>query len=69
MGNNNRSANKGNRMLGFLDACLQVSEKIETLLREKIQPFKVEIAKDPTKAVILVSEFEASIHTPAMVWL
>lgn len=56
-------------MLGFLDACLQVSEKIETLLQEKIQPFKVEIAKDPTKAVILVSEFEASIHTPAMVWL
>ncbi|XP_013120046.1 uncharacterized protein LOC100698705 isoform X1 [Oreochromis niloticus] len=54
------------RVFQLRDNALQVSEKIETLLREKIRPFKVEIAKDPTKAVILVSEFEASIHTPAM---
>ncbi|XP_078130224.1 uncharacterized protein LOC144533037 isoform X3 [Sander vitreus] len=45
---------------------LQITEQIKTLLEEKLQPYKMEIAKDAAKAVMLVSEFEASIHTHAM---
>ncbi|XP_018555248.1 puratrophin-1 [Lates calcarifer] len=45
---------------------LQVTEQIEILLQEKLQPYKIEIAKDAAKAAMLVSHFEASIHTPAM---
>uniref|UniRef100_UPI0037E767F0 guanine nucleotide exchange factor DBS n=1 Tax=Semicossyphus pulcher TaxID=241346 RepID=UPI0037E767F0 len=45
---------------------LQVTEQIRTLFEEKLQPYKIEIAPDATKAAMLVSEFEASIHTPAM---
>ncbi|XP_054473984.1 uncharacterized protein LOC129106788 [Anoplopoma fimbria] len=45
---------------------LQITEQIKTLLQEKLQPYKIEIAKDAGRAVMLVSEFEASIHTPAM---
>ncbi|XP_035534960.1 proto-oncogene DBL [Morone saxatilis] len=45
---------------------LQITEQINTLFQEKLQPYKIEIAKDAAKAVLLVSEFEASIHTPAM---
>ncbi|XP_037606562.1 uncharacterized protein LOC119476946 [Sebastes umbrosus] len=45
---------------------LQITEQIKTLLQEKLQPYKIQIAKDAAKAAMLVSEFEASIHTPAM---
>ncbi|XP_028460278.1 uncharacterized protein LOC114572744 isoform X2 [Perca flavescens] len=45
---------------------LQITEQIKTLLEEKLQPYKMEIAKDAAKAVMLVSQFEASIHTHAM---
>ncbi|XP_070844132.1 uncharacterized protein [Chaetodon trifascialis] len=45
---------------------LQITEQIKTLLQEKLQSYKIEIAKDAAKAVMLVSEFKASIHTPAM---
>ncbi|KAA8583410.1 hypothetical protein FQN60_015956, partial [Etheostoma spectabile] len=45
---------------------LQITEQIKTLLEEKLQPYKMEIAKDAAKAVMLVSEFKASIHTHAM---
>ncbi|XP_039982148.1 uncharacterized protein LOC120789485 [Xiphias gladius] len=45
---------------------LQITEQIETLLQEKLQPYKIEIAKDAARAVALVSHFEASIHTPAV---
>nr|XP_020467174.1 uncharacterized protein LOC109966582 [Monopterus albus] len=44
---------------------LLITEQIETL-QEKLQPYKVEIAKDAAEGVNLVSQFEASIHTPAM---
>lgn len=47
--------------------CVQITEQIKTLLQEKLQPYKIEIAKDAARAVMLVSEFEVSIHTPAMV--
>lgn len=40
---------------------------METLLQEKLQPYKMEIARSAAKAVVLVSQFETSIHTPAMV--
>uniref|UniRef100_A0A671TZD3 Si:ch211-241j12.3 n=1 Tax=Sparus aurata TaxID=8175 RepID=A0A671TZD3_SPAAU len=49
---------------------LQITEQIQTLQEDKLQPYKMEIAKDAAGAVMLVSEFEVSIHTPAMalVW-
>nr|XP_046228181.1 uncharacterized protein LOC124050094 [Scatophagus argus] len=45
---------------------LQITEQIKTLHQEKLQAYKIEIAKDAAKAAMLVSEFEASVHTPAM---
>ncbi|KAK1889153.1 Actin-3 [Dissostichus eleginoides] len=45
---------------------LQITEQIKTLLQEKLQPYKIEIAKEAAEAVLLVSRFEASIHRPAM---
>ncbi|XP_042339336.1 uncharacterized protein LOC121940690, partial [Plectropomus leopardus] len=45
---------------------LQITEQIKTLLQEKLQPYKIEIARDAAKAAKLVAEFEASIYTPAM---
>ncbi|CAJ1077516.1 uncharacterized protein LOC117823778 [Xyrichtys novacula] len=46
--------------------CLQVTEQIKTLFEEKLQPYKIEIARDAAKAARLASEFETSVHTPAM---
>ncbi|KAF3702527.1 Actin CyI, cytoplasmic Precursor [Channa argus] len=48
------------------DDALRITEQIEMLLQSKLQPYNIEIAKDSAKAVTLVSQFEASIHTPAM---
>ncbi|KAK5853357.1 hypothetical protein PBY51_007149 [Eleginops maclovinus] len=45
---------------------LQITEQIKTLLEEKLQPYKIEIAKEASQAMMLVSQFEASIHRPAM---
>ncbi|XP_072217999.1 uncharacterized protein [Leuresthes tenuis] len=45
---------------------LQITEEMETL-QVKLQLYRIEIAKDSAQAVTLVSDFEASIHTPAMV--
>ncbi|XP_071334457.1 uncharacterized protein [Trachinotus anak] len=45
---------------------LQVFQLREDALQEKLQPYKVGIAKDAMKAVAAVSHFEASIHTPAV---
>ena len=58
-----------NVSLGLWTECvsLQITEQILTLQEDKLQPYKMEIAKDAAGAVTLVSEFEASIHTPAMV--
>lgn len=36
-------------------------------LQEKLQPYRMEMAKDSTTAALLLSEFETSISTPAMV--
>lgn len=38
-----------------------------SLQEEKLQPYRIEIAKDSRKAEMLTSVFEASIYTPAMV--
>ncbi|KAK1890637.1 hypothetical protein KUDE01_009468, partial [Dissostichus eleginoides] len=40
--------------------------KLFLLLQEKLQPYKIEIAKEAAQAVLLVSRFKASIHRPAM---
>ncbi|XP_045915964.1 uncharacterized protein LOC123977384 [Micropterus dolomieu] len=48
------------------EEALQITEQIKTFLQDKLDPYKIEIVKDPAKAMMLVSEFEASIHTPAM---
>ncbi|XP_060908639.1 uncharacterized protein LOC132985323 isoform X2 [Labrus mixtus] len=45
---------------------LQVTEQIKTLFEDKLHPYKIDVAQDAAKAARLVSEFEASIHTPAM---
>ncbi|XP_047184590.1 uncharacterized protein LOC118283677 isoform X2 [Scophthalmus maximus] len=44
----------------------KITEQMETLHREKLQSYKMEIAKDAANAEMSVSHFEASIHTPAM---
>nr|XP_040015806.1 uncharacterized protein LOC120807635 isoform X2 [Gasterosteus aculeatus aculeatus] len=54
------------QMFQLREDALQITEQIKTLLQEKLQPYKIEIAKDAARAVMLVSEFEVSIHTPAM---
>ncbi|XP_059212986.1 uncharacterized protein LOC131991549 [Centropristis striata] len=53
------------QMFQLREDALQITEQIKSL-QEKLQLFKMEIAKDAAQAVTLVSEFEASIHTPAM---
>lgn len=45
----------------------QITEQIKSLHQEKLQPYRIEIAKDDAAAVKLVSEFEATIYTPAVV--
>ena len=45
----------------------QITERMERLLQEKLQPHTVEVAKDAAKAAVLVAHFEASVHTPAVV--
>ncbi|XP_029318578.1 uncharacterized protein LOC115028846 isoform X2 [Cottoperca gobio] len=54
------------QMFQLREDALQITERIKTLLEEKLQPYKIEITKDAVKAAMLVSEFEASIHSPAM---
>ena len=49
--------------------CLQITDQIQTLLEEKLQTYRIEISKDAAEATMLVSQFEANIHTPAMVLL
>ncbi|KAK6295087.1 hypothetical protein J4Q44_G00343130 [Coregonus suidteri] len=44
----------------------QIMEQIKSLQKEKLQPYRIEIAKDARRAETLTSEFEASIYTPAM---
>ncbi|KAM8826865.1 uncharacterized protein ACB058_020002 isoform 2-T2 [Synchiropus picturatus] len=45
---------------------LQITEQIEVFLQKKLQPYKMEIAKDAETASKLVSEFELSLHSPAL---
>lgn len=46
---------------------LQITEQIKSYQKEKLQPYRIEIAKDARKAETLTSEFDASIYKPAMV--
>ncbi|XP_071268338.1 uncharacterized protein [Salvelinus alpinus] len=48
------------------DEAQQITEQIKSCQKEKLQPYRIEIAKDARKAETLTSEFEASIYTPAM---
>eukprot|EP00066_Takifugu_rubripes_P027500 XP_011616766.1 PREDICTED: uncharacterized protein LOC101074536 isoform X1 [Takifugu rubripes] len=45
---------------------LQITEQIKSLHQEKLQPYRIAIAKDDAAAVKLLSEFEATIYTPAV---
>ncbi|CAN9507602.1 unnamed protein product [Ophioblennius macclurei] len=54
------------QLLHLRDEALQTTEKIETLLQEKLQPYDMRISKDTAEAAALASEFEASVHDPAM---
>lgn len=53
-------------LLNNIFSYLQISEQIKAL-QEKLQSYKIEIATDGAKAVMLGSEFETLIQTPAMV--
>lgn len=46
---------------------LQITEKIERFFQDKLQSYKIEVAKDAARAEMLMSNFETSIHTPAVV--
>ncbi|XP_029965799.1 uncharacterized protein LOC115401659 isoform X2 [Salarias fasciatus] len=48
------------------DDALQTTEEIEALLQQKLQPHKIHISKDTAEAALLASEFQASVHAPAM---
>uniref|UniRef100_A0A674E6Q5 Si:ch211-241j12.3 n=3 Tax=Salmo trutta TaxID=8032 RepID=A0A674E6Q5_SALTR len=48
------------------DEAQQITEQIKSYQKEKLQPYRIEIAKDARKAETLTSEFEASIYKPAM---
>ncbi|MFT7802890.1 uncharacterized protein LOC108929278 isoform X1 [Arapaima gigas] len=45
----------------------QIIELINNMHQEKLQPYRIEIAKDAQKAEILRLDFKASVYTPAMV--
>lgn len=46
---------------------MKITDQIQTLHGERLQPYNLEIAKDGARAMKLVTEFESTIHTPAMV--
>ncbi|XP_076016269.1 uncharacterized protein LOC143008405 [Genypterus blacodes] len=54
------------RVFQLREDALRLTGQMETFLQEKLQPYRVEVAEDAAKARMLLSEFEASIHTPAM---
>lgn len=54
-------------MYFYINLSLQITEQIHRLQKEKLQSYRIEIAKDARKAEILTSQFEASIYIPAMV--
>lgn len=51
----------------FFFFLMKITDQIQTLHAERLQPYNLEIAKDAAGAVKLVTEFESSVHTPAMV--
>jgi hypothetical protein len=51
----------------FIYLHLQIAFNLFSYQKEKLQTYRIEIAKDARKAETLTSEFEASIYTPAMV--
>uniref|UniRef100_A0A3B3VUV5 Si:ch211-241j12.3 n=1 Tax=Poecilia latipinna TaxID=48699 RepID=A0A3B3VUV5_9TELE len=53
------------QVLQLSSNALQIVVKMESL-QEKLQPYRMEMAKDSTTAALLLSEFETSISTPAM---
>uniref|UniRef100_A0A3B3X4V9 CRAL-TRIO domain-containing protein n=1 Tax=Poecilia mexicana TaxID=48701 RepID=A0A3B3X4V9_9TELE len=53
------------QVLQLSNSALQIIVKMESL-QEKLQPYRMEMAKDSTTAALLLSEFETSIFTPAM---
>lgn len=46
---------------------MKITDQIQTLHGERLQPYNLEFAKDGARAGKLVTEFESTIHTPAMV--
>lgn len=53
-------------VLQLRDAALQITKEIESLLQQKLQPYKIHIAEDLAEAEKLASEFHSSIYAPAM---
>ncbi|XP_028295953.1 uncharacterized protein LOC114457963 isoform X5 [Gouania willdenowi] len=54
------------QVLHLREKAMQITENIETFLQQKLQPYKMEIARDAAKAGVLASDFEASMYNPAM---
>ncbi|XP_068199253.1 uncharacterized protein [Antennarius striatus] len=55
------------KVLQLREDALQITERITTLYEDKLQLYRMEVEKDAVRAALLLSDFEASTHTPAMV--
>ncbi|XP_063078832.1 uncharacterized protein LOC134468856 isoform X2 [Engraulis encrasicolus] len=54
------------RILQLQKDAQQITEQMGTLRKEKLQPYRLEVAKDARTANELKSKFDAFIYTPAM---
>lgn len=54
------------QVLQLRDTALQITEQIENLLQQKLQPYDIQIAGDIAEAERMASEFHSSVYTPAM---
>ncbi|XP_010881104.3 uncharacterized protein LOC105017854 [Esox lucius] len=54
------------RVFQLREEAQKITEQINGLQKEKLRPYRIEIAEDARKAEMLTSEFESSIYTPAM---
>ncbi|KAM3603108.1 uncharacterized protein V6R79_016695 [Siganus canaliculatus] len=55
------------QVLQLREDALQITELINRLHQQKVQPYKLVVAKDAKTAKMIVSQFETSVHIPALV--
>ncbi|KAJ8008918.1 hypothetical protein DPEC_G00083410 [Dallia pectoralis] len=54
------------RVFQLSEEAQKITEQMNSLQEEKLQPYRIEIAKDSGEAETLMSEFESSVYTHAM---